>query len=279
MIVQLILSKSKSNFFKLNRTAEKDVEFRLLIGNPGVGKSTLANCIAKTVLFKSGVNFGKGMTCQLDENVYEGITYLDTPGLADIKMRKTAAKAITEGLKKGGIYQIFFVVTLEAGRLRPTDLATIKIVLRNAKEITSYSLIINKLSKRVHDHFLENNGKEVENLASELNFQVGKNRMPPNLFLLLSNPKLYDAENKFMKLDHLDEFVASAPCVTLTPNNIKDIPGDNNSFEETVVSVTEELNQLRNDKERMIKQIKETKEKYKKLAAEVKLFQFLHLLS
>ena len=272
------MAKTQSNFFKFNRTSGKVVKFRLLIGNPGVGKSTLANCIAKTALFKSGVSFGKGMTYQLDESVHEGITYLDTPGLADIKMRKTAAKAITEGLKKNGTYQIFFVVTLEAARLRPTDLATIKIILKNAKEITSYSLIINKLSKRVYEFFHKNNGKELKNLATELNFQVGKERSPPKLLLLLNNAKLFDAENEFMKLDDLDEFAANAPCVTLNPNNVKDIPGDDNSFEETVTSVTEELNQLRSDKERMIKEIEKTKEKYKKLAEEVKfcsLFAFL----
>lgn len=60
---------------------------------------------------------------------------MDTPGLADIKLRKQAAKAITEALKRDGNYQIFFVITLEAGRIRPEDMATIKLVLESASDI------------------------------------------------------------------------------------------------------------------------------------------------
>ena len=85
---------------------------------------------------------------------------MDTPGLADIRMRAAAAKAITEGLKQDGIFQIFFVVTLSAGRLRPEDIGTIWPVLRNAPDITSFSIIINKLSQKEYD-FLE---KDIEKL-------------------------------------------------------------------------------------------------------------------
>ena len=271
--------KIKSIFLKLNRTAESMVQYRLLIGNPGVGKSTLANCMAKTVLFKSGLNFGEGITYKLDEEKHNGVTYLDTPGLADIKLRKKAAIAITEGLRRNGTYQIFFVITLEGGRLRPADLATIKLVLQNAEDITSYSLIINKLSKRVYDNLLKDDKKEVKNLAAELDFQVGKNNSPPKLLLLLNNIKLYDAENEFMVLNDLDEFVRKAPYVYVTPNHVKDIPGDDKSFEKTIVLVTEDLNKLRNDKEQMIRQLKKTEERYKNLAEhKVKFFHFLLIL-
>ena len=214
------------------------------------------------------------MTYQLGIETHNGITYLDTPGLADIKLRKEAAKAITQGLKKDGTYQIFFVVTLEAGRLRPADLATIKLVLENAEDISSYSLIINKLSKHVHNHFHEDNEKELKILASELNSELGMNRDPPKLLLLLNNMKLFDAENKFMKLDNLDEFVGNAPSIRINPDNVKDIPGDDKSFEEALASVTEELDELRNDKEKMIEQIKKTEEKYTKLITKVKSLRF-----
>ena len=139
--------------------APSTIKYRLFIGNPGVGKSALANCIAKAVLFQSGINFGKGMTCQLDAREHKGITYLDTPGLDNTKMRRDAAHAITAGLKKNGLYQIFFVVTLESGRLRATDLTTIKLVLEHVPDITSYSLIINKLSKFGYDNLHKNNGE------------------------------------------------------------------------------------------------------------------------
>ena len=278
-VIFLNLIKVKSIFLKFNRTGESMVQYRLLIGNPGVGKSTLANCIAKKILFKSGVNFGQGLTSQLGENQHNGVTYLDTPGLADMKLRKEAAKAITEGLKKNGVYQIFFVVTLESGRLRPADLATIKLVLENAEDITSYSLIINKLSKRVHETLLENDQKEAKRLTAEVDSQVGKNKNPPELFLLLNNIKLYDAENEFMTFNDLDKFVTLAPWVELNSNNVKDIPGDDKSFEEAIVLVTEELNKLRSDKKQMTKQLNKTEERCNKLEGKkVKFFHFILIL-
>ena len=79
-------------------------QYRLFIGNPGAGKSTLANCIAKRVLFKSGISFGSGKTKKLDKTEHEGIEYLDTPGLADINIRQSAATAITKALKQSGLF-------------------------------------------------------------------------------------------------------------------------------------------------------------------------------
>ena len=254
---------------EFNRATASILKYRLLIGNPGVGKSTLANCIAKAVLFKSGVNFGNGITSHLDAKEHKGITYLDTPGLDNIKMGRAAAHAITAGLKYNGWYQIFFVVTLEAGRFRATDLATIKLVLEHVPDITSYSLIINKLSKIGYASFHENNGKDLVNLVSELDSQVGHNRDPPKLLLLLNDLRLFDAENEFIELDNLDEFVAKAPYVCVNADRVTNIPGDKESFEKSKVSVWKELTRLRSDNEAMVKQNRSTKEKYMKLLKEI----------
>ena len=186
-------------------------------------------------------------------------------------MRRDAAHAITAGLKKNGLYQIFFVVTLESGRLRATDLTTIKLVLEHVPDITSYSLIINKLSKFGYDNLHKNNGEELKKLVSEVDCQVGKNRDPPKLHLLLENLKLLDAGNEFIELEGLDEFVDNAPPVSLNPDRVNDIPGDDKSFEETKVSVLTELTRLRSDKEALVKEVRSTEERYLNLKEKGKI--------
>ena len=97
------------------------------------------------------------MTYQRDKKRQNGIIYLDTPGLAYVKIREKAAKEITKVLKLGGIYEIFFVFTLESGRVLPEDVATIKLVLECSPDIKRFSLIINKLSSIAYDRLHYNN--------------------------------------------------------------------------------------------------------------------------
>ena len=75
-------------------------QYRLFIGNPGVGKSTLVNCLAQKVLFKNGISIGSGMTYQMEKEEHDGIVYMDTPGLADIKLRKLPQKQSQRLLSK-----------------------------------------------------------------------------------------------------------------------------------------------------------------------------------
>ena len=63
-------------------------------------------------------------------------------GLADVKLRRTPAKAIKEALKQNGIYQIFFVLTLSSGKVWPEDLVTIWFVLMHALNIKSFIILV-----------------------------------------------------------------------------------------------------------------------------------------
>lgn len=116
-----------------------------MVGNPGTGKSTILNSLMDSIQFKSGTSAGQGLTSELEVKEKDGIFYMDTPGLSDMRKQKQAAAAITEALKQDGIYNIFFVITLEAGSVRAADVMTMRAVL-SAAPITSYGIIVNKVS-------------------------------------------------------------------------------------------------------------------------------------
>ena len=206
------------------------------------------------------------MTFQLDIKKHkDGITYLDTPGLADIKLRQQAAQAITKALKQNGTYQVFFVITLEAGRVRPEDMVTIRLVLESASDIKHYSLIINKLSTITHDRLLEDNAEQLKILVAELLEQINCKNEPPTILLLMHKFKLSDENDQFIKWDELNEFVIKAPSIKVEPARVKDIGSDPSSFQETLDILNYQLKELRSDNERMRRIQKEAEEKYRRL--------------
>ena len=214
-------------------------QYRLFIGNPGAGKSTLANCIAKRVLFKSGISFGSGKTKKLDKTEHEGIEYLDTPGLADINIRQSAATAITKALKQSGLYQIFFVVVLSAGRFRPEDVTTILLVLLNIPSITFVNIIINKISKGQYESLQNEDGMVESNLLRPLEMMGMRTKC--KLFFLLYDQMLADADDTFEHYPDLDEFVNDATWVHIDSCFVNDIPGDEKSFTKQLDSVRDKI--------------------------------------
>ena len=129
----------------------------IFVGNPGVGKSTLLNSVSG-VQFNSGFNWGDGLNIRINfktSPAFPGVRFGDTPGLADIEMAERAAEAITAALKDGARQgrrtMIFFIVTVQAGRVKPDDLFTIKqvmgsIIFPNGERPSKndYGVIINK---------------------------------------------------------------------------------------------------------------------------------------
>lgn len=229
--LELFYNKQKlMSFCLIYSYKDPQLKYRLFIGNSGTGKSTLANCVAQKKLFESGISFGSSKTSRSELKDSKGVYYLDTPGFDDTKFRQTAAKAVTSALKKNGIYQIFFVLTLSSGRLRPQDVETIRLVLEHAKDIRSYIILVNKLSKRDSENF-QTIKKEILNEVKKLEVQYGRSN--PHIVPVLNDKKLNDAENKFLTFEHLNRQIRDAEWVELNPNNVKDIQDDYDLFKQS----------------------------------------------
>ena len=239
-------------------------QYRLFIGNPGVGKSTLINCLAEQRLFDCGISIGAGMTAKLESKKHGDIVYMDTPGLSDVKLRKVAAEAITEALKQNGMYQIFFVVTLESGRVRPQDLATIKIVLEHAKEVTNYSIIVNKLTAPVYEKLLENEGQRLKELIALLDYGTESNANPPTILLLLREDFLEGEDGRHKRIENLNVFVRDAPWINIFPDHVNEVPSDD-SFDRMNSRFETEIYRLRQNNEQMKVRIEETEKRYRKM--------------
>jgi len=196
----------------------------VMIGNPGVGKSTVLNALVGEVKFESGLSFGSGLTtiCQRHLGKH-GMVYIDTPGLSDIDMREKAAQEITAALMSGGFFRIFFVITLEGGRARPDDLTTMKLVLKAATQIGhDYSIIVNKMDKVMYAAL--NKGNNREKIEAALNKDLPGTS---SIYYNLEVEELKSRDNVIHQLPpELAIFIASSPLVAITKEQVTPIKSD-----------------------------------------------------
>lgn len=107
----------------------------MLWATPAPAKSTILNGLVGTAArgprmpFRSGLSVASGRTIALQTDVVGGVRYSDTPGLDDVALKRRAAAAIADAVCLGGAVRLLFVLTMEAGRVRGANLATIRIVL------------------------------------------------------------------------------------------------------------------------------------------------------
>jgi len=261
-----IMKRNNTNepIMKRNNTnvpiKKKNISLNLnivLIGNPGGGKSTILNALTGEINFKSGVSFGHGLTtvCQRHVDKKNDIVYIDTPGLADIESRKKAAQEITLALKSCGHFRIFFVITLEEGRIRPDDMTTMKLVLDAAPIGCNYSIIVNKLHPIVIEKLLE--GDNRKKLETCLNHKLPGTS---SIYYNENVKKLSSQENVLHQLPTaLAQFIASSPVIKILPDEVKDVKDEN--YEEVIDLLTEELGILRRSIEVTNKELIENQKK------------------
>jgi len=231
-------------------------KYIIFVGNPGTGKSTLLNGLINEAKFLSGISFGEGKTTILQLVTKSAITYGDTPGLSDIKMRKRAAEEITKILKQNGQYKIFFVCTLESGRVRPDDVTTIKLVLESITVPIEYGIIVNKITKQLQ-HRLQESEEGGKNIIACLNTE---HRSTLFFYFYTKNDDLEDRDNvvpvhskKFL------EFIETVPYTVLESRRVADIQVEEYErlkamFEEKLKEFAEENTKITVEMNRMIEE-------------------------
>lgn len=177
---------------------------------------------------------GQGLTSELDEGSNKNGVFLDTPGLADEKLRTVAGKAIYQALKKDGQYQILFFVTERNGRVLQQDTTTIKLILEAAPDIgEDYGIIVNMLSKGVMKKIKENRVFK-EDFLNVLFAGITENRICPyNRILFLGTLQELEDEDdvlvssdsfineKGMTLSHFVNYVV--PTVIIKKENVSEL--------------------------------------------------------
>jgi len=180
------------------------------------------NALTGKANFESGISLGRGLTATLQKHEYNGVVYMDTPGLADVEMRDEAAKHITEALRQNGQYQIFFVVNLNAGRISPADKTTMKLVLESVQGIEAYGIIINKVSKEVAEAI----DKERKEFMTLLFAGLPRELCTQHIHFVSLEENLHDKKNATASepsIQSLLRFMMSLPHVTVKAEQVLEI--------------------------------------------------------
>lgn len=238
----------------------------LVVGNPGVGKSTLLNGMVGSLKFKSGFSPGEGLTFQFDKASADGNNYFDTPGLADMKKREEAAKAIEEALKQNGCYKIIFVIFLQSGRVLPDDVATIQCVLNACPIIgNNYGIVINKVPESVV--------KQVKEKIEIICASIFSGSIPPTAFIHINvkDKDLDDENDKFKPVTpELQKFIQVLPSITIAPKDVAQI--DTKNYDKVVEEYQKLISKLSSDAAEMTKRMAAQQESFQEM---VSLWVFL----
>jgi len=182
-----------------------------LMGNPGVGKSTILNGMAGVAHFPSGLSLGKGYTTTISYFETDRHLLCDTPGLADIAARQEAAQQLQRLLNRSIPIKIAFVVTLQNGRIRSDDSDTINTVLSAFPVIStddSFGVIINQVTTEVRRLLTNSTGMDE---IKQIKQKLLKTRHTSHWCIVSKDDSISDAPNKCLMTNELRAFLENLP--------------------------------------------------------------------
>ncbi|CAE7487753.1 unnamed protein product [Symbiodinium natans] len=252
--------------------AEAEPTNFLFVGNPGTGKSTILNGLIGELTFQSGISYGEGMTYRFDQVKHGKHTFMDTPGLSDMKRREAAAEAITEALKQDGRYKIFFVITLQNGRVRPEDVTTMNLVL-DAAPITHYAIIINQMPQREFEELKSDTSPASGHLARSLLATLPSDKAIPLICPVARDSALEGADNKVKPLpEALVKFIVQKTRgMEIRSQDVQQVRV--NEWDEKVQGLEEQLSSVQANNQHLIRAQKDSEETNKALQTQLQRVQ------
>ena len=225
----LIYNKIRQTFaYVLGKPYPKMIVF----GFQGVGKTTLLNSVAGSIIFQSGPS-SRGLTKKVKEITVGNTTYCDTPGFNykrnEKRRRKEEerkwGKAISKLLHEGGTCKIVFVVqlrTAEAGGwIKLEDTATMRLILDAAPEIGKrFGVIVNCCPEK-QIKTLSNS----ERFAKNIFYGMKRKQHHESIHFIKNDPDLKDnGLIKTSEIEDLNEFLDDkVPYIDITKNRSKDV--------------------------------------------------------
>ena len=182
-------------------------------GNPGSGKSTIVNSCLGEIISSSGPPLINGYNRPFVSHRSGNDVYSDTPGLDELQGMEKTWQELSKVISKYDSLKIIFVITMECGRLRPSDVSMMKLVLRAIQRqgmdtAYRYSLIINRLYP--HEYLFYKSDKNMSTLL-----EIFSNISPINSLLFLkSEANLEDKSNCILnEAQNIKKFVDNAPTI------------------------------------------------------------------